>query len=41
VLPIQLYAGLLGAAFEKLRGVQVATRWERPAASRLELRLSW
>jgi serine/threonine-protein kinase len=41
VLPIQLYAGLLSAAFEKLRGVQVATRWEKPAASRIELRLSW
>jgi uncharacterized protein (TIGR02265 family) len=41
VLPIQFYTGMLTAAFEKLRGVQIACKWEKTAASRVEMTLSW
>jgi len=41
VLPIQFYTGMLTAAFEKLRGVQIACKWEKTAASRIEMTLSW
>jgi uncharacterized protein (TIGR02265 family) len=41
VLPIQFYTGMLTAAFEKLRGVHIACKWEKTAASRIEMTLSW
>ncbi len=41
VLPIQFYTGMLSAAFEKLRGVHIACKWEKTAASRIEMTVSW
>ncbi|MBL8958127.1 MAG: DUF2378 family protein [Myxococcaceae bacterium] len=41
VLPIQFYTGMLSAAFEKLRGVHISCKWEKTAASRIEMTVSW
>ncbi|MBK7862096.1 MAG: DUF2378 family protein [Archangiaceae bacterium] len=41
VLPIQFYTGMLSAAFEKLRGVRIACKFEKTAASRIEMVVSW
>jgi len=41
VLPIQFYTGMLSAAFEKLRGTRITCRWEKTAASRIEMTISW
>jgi uncharacterized protein (TIGR02265 family) len=41
VLPIQFYTGMLTAAFEKLRGVHIACKFEKTAASRIEMTISW
>jgi uncharacterized protein (TIGR02265 family) len=41
VLPIQFYTGMLSAAFEKLRGAHIKCKWEKTAASRIEMTVSW
>ena len=41
VLPVQLYEGFLGAALERKKGVRPKTSWEKTAADRVELKLTW
>jgi serine/threonine-protein kinase len=41
VLPIQFYTGMFTAAFEKLRGAGISCKWEKTAASRIEMTISW
>lgn len=41
VLPLQLYVGLLRSLFEHFFGKQLIAAWEKTAAERVELTLSW
>jgi uncharacterized protein (TIGR02265 family) len=41
VLPIQFHAGLVTAALERLCSLQPTVKWEKTAADRVEMALSW
>ena len=41
VLPLQLYVGLLRSLFEGFFGKPLSATWEKTAAERVELTLSW
>ena len=41
VLPIQLFIGLFRSLARSLHGVELESRWEKTAAERIELTLSW
>jgi len=41
VLPVQFHAGLATAALQRLTGISIRTSWEKTAADRVEMKLSW
>jgi eukaryotic-like serine/threonine-protein kinase len=41
VLPVQLYEGFLGAALERKKGIRPKGSFEKTAADRVELKLTW
>ena len=41
VLPVQLYEGFLGAAVQRKKGIRPKGAWEKTAADRVELELTW
>ncbi len=41
VLPIQLYMGLIASLVHTLHGATLEASWDRPAAQRVELELTW
>ena len=41
VLPVQIYEGFLGAALARKKGVRPRSTWEKTAADRVELTLTW
>ena len=41
VLPVQFHAGLATAALQRLAGLTIRTSWEKTAADRVEMKLSW
>lgn len=41
VLPIQLFIGLFRSLAARLHGLELASSWEKTAAERIELRLTW
>ncbi len=41
VLPVQFHAGLATAALQRLAGLTIRTAWEKTAADRVEMKLSW
>lgn len=41
VLPVQFHAGLATAALHRLAGISIQTAWEKTAADRVEMKLSW
>jgi serine/threonine-protein kinase len=41
VLPVQLYEGFLGAALERKKGIRPEGTFEKTAADRVELKLTW
>jgi eukaryotic-like serine/threonine-protein kinase len=41
VLPVQFHAGLATAALQRLAGLQIKTAWEKTAADRVEMKLTW
>ena len=41
VLPIQFHAGLASAALHRLAGIDVRADWEKTAADRVEMKLTW
>ncbi len=41
VLPVQFHAGLATAALQRLAGLTIQTAWEKTAADRVEMKLTW
>jgi serine/threonine-protein kinase len=41
VLPIQFHAGLASASLHRLAGIDVRADWEKTAADRVEMKLTW